>query len=733
MKTFKRTVLLLVAGTAMPVAAYAQVAPDGPAPPPAQADEQASDAVLDEIVVTAQKRSESLQRVPIAVTAASGQDLVDRGVTNIMQLNTIAPGVNLRTATGSFQPSIRGVGTSSTVVENPVSLYVDGVYIPSQRDGSRNLNNIEQIAVLKGPQGTLFGRNATGGVIQITTLKPTQEVRATFGAEIDNYMTLRTNAYLTGGLAEGLAGSLSAGYATQGEGWGDNLTNGRETFRLDYDFSIRGKLRFEAGADTTITLIGDYLDRKQFTDSRQPYRGLPLQFAGIGPLDSVYDSYEGRASFSAFKGGGVSLTVDHDLGFANLLSISAYRTGEASFLFDNSAVAQPFFIVRTPKSTNESYTQEVQLISPRSGPFEWVIGAFYIRNETASAPFLRDFSGPFTPAATSTRMNITRAREVTESVAPFGQVSWEILPRLSITGGIRWTYEKRSLRDASSTNLLVNGTSVTTRFAPPSLTIREPSYRAAIDYQFSPNVLGYASFNTGIKSGGFNIVTPASPVYLPEELDAYEVGLKTELFGRRVRLNMAAYYYDYTNLQVIQFVGVTQTVVNGPSAKLYGLDVDLEAQLTSGLRLSGGLNVAHTAFTDYQNAVFSEPRPTGGARIFSGDATGNRLPLAQDVSGTLALDYRRDLGRGSINLNVTGNYNGDYFFEADNFLRQPDYVLLNSSLRWNLPGNRVSLTVFGRNLLDKKIITQAITQGLGYIAIYGNAPRTFGIAAAIKM
>lgn len=732
MEKLARTVVVLLASAALPGSLLAQTAPQQQTSVPDQSGEQASEGALQDIVVTAQKRSENLQRVPIAVTAASGQDLVDRGVTNILQLNTIAPGVNMRTTTGAFQPSIRGIGTSSTVVENPVSLYIDGVYIPSQRDGSRNLADVEQIAVLKGPQGTLFGRNATGGVIQITTLTPTQETRASLGAEIDNYLTLKTRAYLAGGLADGLTASLSTSYATQGKGWGDNLTNGRETFRTDYDFGIRGKLRWAVGDDTNVTLIADYMNRRQITDSRQPYRGLPLQFPGTGPLGSVYDSYEGRQSFSAWRGGGVSLTIDHDLGFANLLSISAYRKGKANFLFDNSAVAQPFFIVRTPKSTNESYTQELQLVSPRSGPFEWMVGAFYIHDEKASDPFQRDFSGPFTPLPTSTLMNTTLAREVTESVAPFGQVSWEILPRLSLTGGIRWTYEKRSLRDASSTNLLVNGQSVTARFAPPSLTIRQATYRAAIDFQFSRNVLAYASFNTGIKSGGFNIVTPASPVYLPEELNAYEVGLKTELFGKRVRLNMAGYYYDYTNLQVIQFVGVTQTVVNGPGAKLYGLDVDLEAQLANGLRMTGGLNVAKNKFTDYKNAVFSQPRPTGGARIFSGDATGNRPPLAQGVSGTLALDYHQEVGSGSVDLNVTGNYNGDYFFEADNFLRQPDYVLLNSSLRWNLPGERISLTVFGRNLLNEKVITQAITQGLGYIAIYGNAPRTFGVGAVIK-
>ena len=218
---------------------------------------------LTDIVVTAQKRSENLQRVPIAVIAASGETLASSGIRTTSELGTIAPGLNVRTTAGSFMPYIRGIGTSSNVVENPVALYVDGVYFPQQRDGLRDLEDIEQVAVLKGPQGTLFGRNATGGVIQITTRAPSHEFAGKVGFEIDNYALAKGNIYMTGGVSRDIAGSVSLQYAKQGDGWGTNLTTGNDTFRLRHSFSARGKLLFEPGPDTSITLIGDYIDRKE--------------------------------------------------------------------------------------------------------------------------------------------------------------------------------------------------------------------------------------------------------------------------------------------------------------------------------------------------------------------------------------------------------------------------------------------------------------------------------------
>jgi outer membrane receptor protein involved in Fe transport len=687
---------------------------------------------LQEIVVTAQKRSENLQDVPIAVTATSGEDLAARGITDTLQLSAAAPGLNIRTTAGAFQPSIRGIGTSSNVVENPVALYIDDVYLPQQREGFRQLDDIAQVAVLKGPQGTLFGRNATGGVIQITTLAPSYDFSGKLRAEIDNYATLRAGLYLTGGLSDAVAGNLSLSYADQGKGWGNNLTTGRDTFKILHEFSVRGKLLIEPSDSTTVTMIGDYADKKQLTNSFQPYQGLPLLFPGTGPLDSVYDSYAGADSFNGFKGGGVSVKIEQALGFADLVSISAYRKGIGSYQFDNAAVPQPFFIVHSPRSPSRSFSQEIQLVSPKSDTFSWVAGAFYFNYSNGSDPIRRSFGGPFTPLPTSVAVTITTAKEVTESFAPFGEVNWEFLPETRLTLGGRYTYEKRRLEDGQVIAQRVDGTAVTTLFPKAPLTVKEPTFRVALDHRFSPDILAYLSFNTGIKSGGFNIVTPANPAYLPEKLKAYEAGLKTELFDRNVRLNLAAFYYDYSNLQVIQFIGLTQQVVNGPSAKIYGLDLDFQAQLGDNFRASGGFEIKHSEFTDFNGAAFSTPRPGGGAIIAPGDASGNRLPLAQKFSASLAFDYHKELSAGALNFNVSGNYSGDYFFEADNFLRQKAYVLLNASVKWTDPSDRYSVTLWGKNLFDEKIISQVVSQSIGYPATFGNAPLTFGVTAAAE-
>ena len=718
-------------GSEPPAATVSTSAPDAV---PAQAADQAQDGTgVQDIVVTAQRRAENLQRVPIAITAVSGSELASRGIDNSLQLNTVAPGLNVRTTAGSFQPSIRGIGTSSNVVENPVALYIDGVYLPQQREGLRQLKDVAQVAVLKGPQGTLFGRNATGGVIQITTLAPSHEASGKIDAEIDNYATLKVGGYVTGGLSDQVAASLSMSFAKQGDGWGDNLTTGRDTFKLLHSFEARGKLLIEPGAGTSATIILDYMNRRELANTYQGYRDLPFIVPGALPLRNVYDTYGGIDSYNAFEGGGASLTVDHELSFAKLTSITSYRRGKGQYRFTVTPVPNPAFIAFSPNSPIEYYTLELQLSSKDNKVLSWTVGAFYYHNTLGAEPIIRNLSGPYAPLATSAAVTNTRSTEITESVAPFAQASLTILPRTRLTGGIRYSYEKRKLVDSSIVSTLNNGTTTTLNIPNKDLTIKKPTFRVALDHDFTSDILGYASFNTGFKSGGFNTVSPTNPAYLPEKLSAYEAGFKAQLFDRRLRLNGAGFYYDYTNLQVIQLIGVAQTVVNGPKARLYGLDLDFEARLAADLRVSGGLEWLHAKFVSYPGAIFSTPRPTGGAVIFAGDASGNRLPLAQRFTATTSVDYHHELSEGSLDFNVTGNYNGDYYFEADNFLRQSPYVILNSSLRYNLPDSRIGVTVFGRNLFDRHVITQTSTQSGGYPTTYGMPPRTVGIRLDVAL
>lgn len=729
------------AGTVLPMLLLPAIsaAQDQGAPPPAgQATPgaeatQAESTQVDDIVVTAQRRAENLQRVPIVITAVSSEQLAQSGVTSLPTLGTVAPGLNARTSGGGvFQPSIRGIGTSSNVVENPVALYIDGVYLPNQNEGNQELPDVEQVAVLKGPQGTLFGRNATGGVIQITTRRPSHDLDVQAKAEIDNYATFRGGVFVSGGLASGVAASISADYAHQGEGWGDNLTTGNDTFRLAHSLSLRGKLLFEPTPDTSILLIGDYLDRKIFTYTFLPYPGTSF----IRPLPGPYgeqDTFSPVDPYAAFEGGGVSLTLEHDFGPAELVSITAYRRGNTNYLFDNVPTGTPIFYVGVGEGDqpNRSFTQELQLNSSGEGPLSYTFGLFYYRNSNANLPIVRQFFPPFfgapVGATAPNRLTETNGRERTESVAPFGQVGVKLTPETTLTLGGRYTYEQRKLEGS----VAVNG-GVPFPYAPAPLTIRKPTWRLALDHRFTPDILGYVSHNRGIKSGGFNILNPANPAYLPERLDAYEAGLKTELFDRRLRLNIGGFYYDYNNLQVTQFVGISQTIVNGAKARLYGVDVDFDARITPDLSVNGGFELLHARFTSYPNAVGSTPRPTGGAVLFPVDASGNRIPQSQKFAGTLAVNYEKPVSFGAVLANVTANHNGSYKFEADNLLTQGAYTLLNASLGWRSRDDRYSITVWGRNLLDEIVLNNGTSQAIGYPVSYGQPPRTYGLTARLN-
>jgi len=699
---------------------------------------QSSNEVAD-IVVTAQKRAQNVQDVPIAITAVLGSQLAASGVVNTEDLKLAIPGVSIKVTGPQFQPFIRGVGSSTANVENAVALYIDGVYYANMSDAKRDLNDIDQVAVLKGPQGTLFGRNATAGVIQITTRAPSHTAGGEVTASIDNYATTRIGAYLTGPLSDTLAFSVSGNYATQGNGWGKNLTTGRDTFKIHHIASGRAKLLFQPDAATDITLIADYTDRE---DNLGPY----LQaFPGttVSPLapyrkpPGVYDSYNNDETLNLYRGGGVSLNVEHDLGFGRLQSTTAFRRFRTGYYTDTDMTSELGYKLDTSHNQAKQFSEELQLTSPATeSRLTWALGLYLFRYENGLKPVTRTYGGPlFVPLPTSFIRREIVSEETVNSIAPFAQATYEILPRTRATLGLRWTYEKREL-DGRTFGTRANGEFVP-EILPPitnrGITARKLTWRAALDHRFGDGILGYVSYNRGFKSGGFNITNLANPSYQPESLDAYEGGLKTQLFNNRLRLNLAAFYYKYRNLQVTQLINAVATLANGAGAELYGLDADFEASLAPGLRLNGGFELLHAEFTSYPNAIISFPVATGGIGTRFGDAAGNRLPLSQRFNSNLALDYSKELAVGRLGLNATANYNGNYKFDPDNIVGQKGYTLINLSANLSPTGTNLTIGGFVRNLLDKKVIAFSTASApLGYITSYDNPPRVYGLSVRYR-
>lgn len=730
----KRSLLARTAAAAlvMPFSVTGALAQTAVTPSPVQSQTADSEETVGDIIVTAQRRSERLQDVPIAVNVLDASQLGNSGISDIGQLSAVVPGLNIQQTLGSFQPSIRGISTSSNVVENAVALYIDGVYLPNQRDGARDLADVEQIAVLKGPQGTLFGRNATAGVIQITTRAPSHDAKGEVRVGYDNYQTLKGSAYLTGGLSSNIAASLSASYATQGKGWGRSLVNGMDVYKLDHSFSLRGKLQGEFGEGTRILLIGDYQNRVDTGRSYQPYPGTTFAYPGFGPVKSRYDSYSTTPGNSRFTGGGVSLEVDQDAGSLKFVSITSYRKAGGGFRFDFTGVAIPY-VVSTGDLRNEDYSQEFQLLSTAPSKLQFVGGLYLFHNRIAYPNFPRAITQPFAPIPTVSLIN-SHAAEITQSVAPFAQLDYEIASGTKLTLGGRLTYEKREIRGFNTTTLVNGVTIIQPAVTPNTLQSDKPTWRIALNHNFDRDVSAYASYSRGLKSGGFNVATPQAAAYKEEVLDAFEIGLKSQLLDHKLRFNASGFLYKYQNIQVLTFAGgaTTPILTNGAKAEMYGMDADFFGKVSDSLSLSGGLQLMHSTFTSYPSAPISSPKAGGGAAIVNGSATGNRLPLAQGFVGTLAVDYTKALGGIRGHLNVTGTYNGDYYFEPDNFLRQPSYINLNSSLRFSDLAEKYSLTFLVTNILDEAVIANIGTQPYAYYANYGFAPRVYSITVGVK-
>ena len=227
-----------------------------------------------------------------------------------------------------------------------------------------------------------------------------------------------------------------------------------------------------------------------------------------------------------------------------------------------------------------------------------------------------------------------------------------------------------------------------------STSYAKPTWRIALDHRFSPEVLAYVSFNHGYKTGGFNISDPTNIAIRPEELDAYEVGLKTDLLRKRLRLNASGFYYRYNNIQVARFSTGAIDFYNGAKATIYGFDLDGEAVLTPDIRLSGGLELLHDRFTDFPNAEISQPLATGGYAGTLGSANGNRLPFSQDATAQVTLDYRHDYVPGRVEANATYAYNTGWFTEPDNFLRQRPFSALNARLTYTPAGSSFPVAVW---------------------------------------
>lgn len=686
---------------------------------PADTSRNSSSTGVAEIIVTAQRRGESLQKVPIAVTALTSDAITERGLSGSNSLEGVVPNLSVTRIGGVNQPYLRGVGSDGAggFDEKSVATYVDGFYIAAPSSTQMSFNNLARIEVLKGPQGTLFGRNATGGVIQIVTKDPTEDFHANFDVGYGNYDTFDGNAYVTGGIASGLAADLAVQYHNQGDGFGTNLTTGSEVNK-DRTTSIRSKWVY-TGASTKITLFGDYekVNSSGFAFRLGPNSSLTSGANAIDRFDIRMNDEPNFITRNYFLG----LRIEQDLGFANFISSSFYGNNRLSYDSDittQDGTAISLLYADTLEKAKQ-YSQEFQLQGQSGGALSWQIGTYLFRYDYHSNLRLtgRDV-GPET---------IISDRGRKESASFYGQGTYELATDLKLTAGLRYTIDKQKTYDGliSLPTVPLNLPSADRRS-----TNKKPTWRLALDYQINPDVLAYVSYNRGIKSGGISVTALDTDPYNPEQLDAYEVGLKTQLFDRAVRFNVAGFYYDYKDLQVsvVDSTGTSARIFNAATARVYGLDADIEVRPFENLTLSGGIGLLDAKYRSFPGAPAAGP--DGSVSII--DAGGNRMINAPKVSGSVSATYTIPTSIGDFRINGTAIHKSKAFAIPSNVLGYPSYTLFNALIGWTSSDGKLGIDVWGRNLFNEVYYPIRVpVPPISYAQVDG-PPRTYGVRLKVN-
>lgn len=695
---------------------------------------------IEEVIVTAQKREESLQSVPMAVSAFTGEGLTDLGVTATQQLQAVTPGlVFSRTGPGA-QPFLRGIGTrlAQNGMEPSVALYIDDRYEPLFQTMMFELADVERIEVIKGPQGTLYGRNATAGAIRVITRDVSDTFEGQVTASAGNYDAYGLSGTLNVPLTSTLGTRLTA-MVKKRDGFAENLIPGTRSEIDDLDaIAARGKLRWQATDNLTANLTVGYVRRKDAAGLDQVDLSPPELSTGIvrggitGDRDHVATLLSPIFDLRQFT---TDLRFDVSLGDLDFVSITTYADGETFTVIDADGTSARVFDAPGARSLSDNYSQEFQLLSS-AGNWNWIVGAYYFSGKLATDGLI-DIG---TPVPFSTGNQRTKA----EAYALFGQATWAINDRWDLTLGGRWSYEEKEVTIRPST--MTSGAAFA--LVPFDDKADWDSFTPKLTLQRNfDDAMIYLTYSRGFKSGGYNY--PArSPAGVggaldPEILDMIELGSKSDFLDGRLRANAALYFYDYQDLQVTRAGGNTTggTVLavteNAANARVYGLDVDVTWLAAEHFTVTVGFNLSDSEYQDYDATarVFSSVvtgTPVPGIRDVFFDADGHSLLRSPDWSGFVGLKYDVQLGsagRMPISLNYSHKDEYDFDFIAHPLserLRQKSYGLLSARIGYVTNDDRWQVGVWGDNLTDKVYFDDLVGAGSGIRGSYG-APRTYGI------
>lgn len=723
-------------------------AEEQPAATQSQPDEAAAtkQGQVSDIIVTATRREESAQRVPVAVTALSAADLQARGIQNTDDLKFQVPGLQIySTQVGITNYTIRGLGNAnnrSATADGSVGVFVNEAYFGRPFLVNTDFMDIERVEVLRGPQGTLFGRNTIGGAISFYSTKPGPETRAGGEVTVGNYNTRDAGGYISGEIADNVYAKVAVTTRNH-DGYDYNTTthSGIDDQRMT---GVSAALRFTPTSNLDITLNLDTTVRRGtgswwVTAVRGPYSGAPYANPRVG--NGANDN-----GFGNINNSGGSLNVDWNTPIGNFTSVTAYRYGTLASRSPstgtqpapigppaiNSALSNILFTQEDDYRTRQ-YSQEFRLASDNDSAFRWLLGAYYFHERSIHTAIVDFQFNNYYGFNGRTRYDSTGT---TDAFALFGNVSYNITDKLKLQAGLRWSSDHKEFTETPSGKsygapFTVNGVTVPTFNAAGKKTFQAATPSFTINYQATPSVFLYATVSQGFKSGGFNDVSneklSAETPYIEEKVWNYEAGFKADLFNHRARLNISAFKLEYTNLQVSEVIpspipGGPNIVVTGNAGKTHNQGVEMEFQ---------AFPVRN--FQLYGNFSYQDSRVD--TLVVQGvDQSGHKLPLVPSTKWMAGAAYTVGIS-DAMDATLRGAYSRTssyYGYITNNPLELvPPQSDLTASLLFEPRGSHWNVELWGKNLQNKLNISQ-LFQIFG--ASYGKlgVPRTWGLTVRYK-
>ena len=710
----------LLAGTT-PLAAQTPAAPDTTA---------ADTSGIADIVVTAERRSQSVQSVPVTITAFSGEQLADRGVQAIEDLARLVPAVNFGTFGYGTQIAARGVGMNliGGEGESSVALQVDG--IPLTRPSMQQLvqNDIGRVEFLLGPQGTLYGRNATAGVLNIISPAPPHELQAGATVGYGNYNAVVANAAVGGPITRSIRARAYVGYNRR-DGFIKNTVTGQ---RLDDLDSLFGRLSVDADVSDAVTLELRAFGQRSRTANPvykpiEPVAGFAPSSYDLDPYRIASDKFYHSARDLIGTSAKLSWHVDdHNVlsslsGYVHYRDIANYDAdGTALNLFDN-----------TRRQYVDQYSEELTYLHD-SERIKLTLGVFYF-NETITDRELIVRTPSFTPV-NGLQALLFPNRKHNSNISGFGDLTWSASDRLDVFGGLRVINDQRAQDQTNALDFGPGG--VLDLCSANDASGRERSNKTVLTGRFggrfaidSTSSL-FATASRGYKSGGFNSGACQNP-YDSERLDAVEVGTKNLFFDRRLLLNASAFYYRFRNLQVEQVINTSAVIDNVPKSRIYGLDVQMSWKADERWTIDGNLSLLHARYVRFNYLDTLNPA------LGDQDLSGKPLNRAPNASGNIGVEYAAPFGSGTLTPRVDVYATTRFALRPANQPKdfQGGYATVGASLTWRSKDDHYRIRAWGKNLTDHAVLQGVFAIdlfGLGREGIYA-APRTFGADLTWRM